>query len=480
MNATSNTPNVPSNAVSNVIFSLTAIFAGMVLLILGNTLLLITIPLEMEAASYSASVSGAIMSAYFLGFAGGAYYGQYLILQVGHIRTFACFATIFSATVVAHPLFVDPVAWGLFRLSSGICTAGIFLVIESWLNERAPFEIRGKVLAVYTTLTYAAQLLGLQLIKLFDIGAVKPYLFATLLLSFSLVPVVLTKITAPNFSETKPLSLRTLTKFSPLAVVGTAVSGIMMGSFYSLAAIFISRLGYSNADATNFTSGMVIGGLLFLFPVGWLTDRFDRRLVLLLILIVSAVACFLTAIQNTVLPGIVGLIALAVVIGSSISSIYPIAITQAYDYLEPDQYVAAATGLFVAFAIGSFGGPFITGFLMQYTVPEALFFMMSLTSLSLAAFTFYRMRAREALPMEEQEQVFVTTAIVSELDPRAEPELEEEKEIWETMREEAIIARVEAFGDQEEPEPETEPEPEAEQEGDTEDQSETQKPKDED
>lgn len=408
---------------AQVIRSVTMLLLGVVLLMVGNTLLGIAVPLELEEAQYSRTVSGTIMAVNFLGLGFGALYGRTLISQVGHIRAFAFFATVYSAAVIAFPLWFTPLIWGIARFLAGACLAGLYMIIESWLNERTPSAQRGTVLGTYTTLIFAAQIVGTPLINLFDVGAVEIYLIATLLLSLSLIPVVLTRIPAPTLTEATPMTIRELVGSSPLAVATTAGSGVVMGLFQGLATQYGSALGLSVFQISIFQSSMIFGGLLFMLPIGWISDRFDRRRILVGILIATITAALAIGLNGELGGGFFVLCGATIVLGAAMTSIYGIGIAQAYDYLDPEQYVSAAMGLLIAYSAGSFIGPIIGGYLMDTAGPSLMFWMTAATALALLLFTLYRMQVREALAVEEQENVVIEPAVVMatyELDPRTD------------------------------------------------------------
>ena len=230
-----------------VLNSVLALLIGVVLLAMGNTLLNIILPLKMEDAGYSTASYGFLGSVFFAGLLTGALSAKNFIQSFGHIRAFAAFATVFSAVVILHPLFKAYAFWILLRFIGGFCIAGLFAAIEAWLNQQSSAENRGKVLAVYFMSNYMAMIMGQFLVNLWDIKQLEPYLLASLLVSFSLLPVVMTKFPQPSFSDAKPMSLVALTRFSTFGSCRITNCWLSSGGLVFLGSALCdrSRLQYS-------------------------------------------------------------------------------------------------------------------------------------------------------------------------------------------------------------------------------------------
>lgn len=405
------------------------LLAGAVML-LGGSLLGLILPLKMRAAGFPAEMTGLVMAAYFGGLLAGSLYGKRLIAEVGHIRAFAGFAAIMAASVVAYPLLFEALSWGLLRLIQGFCTAGLFAALESWLNDRTDNARRGRVLGVYMIVNYAAIMAGQLMVNLWDIGGQEGFLMAAMLAALCLVPVVLTRLEAPDLTEIKPLNLRQLYAASPLAVVAACASGLMMGGYYGMGAIFASDLGFDVLWVSLFTSSVILGGLSFQWPIGRLSDRLDRRTVLLGLLVVLILVCAggmaWTAAQGPAWP----LLGLGLVLGATMTAVYPISVAQAFDYLPRDRYVAASSGLLLAYSAGATAGPVASAGAMGMLGPSGFFAFIGAVGAVSAAFVLYRMQARAPLPAGQQEAFVAVprmSPVVGELDPRAEAPEEPKK-----------------------------------------------------
>jgi MFS family permease len=272
------------------------------------------------------------------------------------------------------------------------------------------------VLSLYMITSYLAMGSGQLLVNVWGVDGLEPFILISILISLSLVPVTLTTVAGPEIAREKPLSFLELYRISPVGVLGSFSSGLIQGGFYGLAAVFARAIGMSVFEVSLFVGSAVFGGLLLQWPVGRLSDRFDRRTVLFWVLIAAtliAVAQIVLARLETQLPP---LLLLTGLYGGAATAVYPISVAQAYDYVERDRLVSASSGLLLSYAIGATAGPLIASALMQAFVPAALFaFIGSVT----AVFSLFA-----ALPNEEQ-ATFVplptTTPVVGELDPRAAP-----------------------------------------------------------
>lgn len=393
------------------------------ILMLGNSLLGLLLPLKMREAGYSTEITGVIMAAYFAGLLLGAIYGKRLIGQVGHIRAFAGFAALMTASVLAYPMIFNAVSWGILRVFSGFCIAGIFAVLESWLNERSDNATRGRVLSVYMMVNYSAIMAGQLMVNLWDLAAIGGFIVAAILICLSLVPVVLTRIEAPDLRAAKPLPFRELYRASPLAVVGCVMGGMMMSSYYGVGAIFARDMGLGLFDVSLFMGAVILGAFLLQYPVGRLSDRYDRRTVLLCLLMLAVLVCGAAIVGISLTDPLPVLLVAAPLLGGAMAGIYPLSMAQAFDYLPRDRYVAASGGLVLAYGIGATMGPILSALAMGALGPQAFFGFIGIVAGCFASFVFYRMLSRASIPAELQESFVAmprNSPVVAELDPRAE------------------------------------------------------------
>jgi MFS family permease len=379
------------------------------------------LPLRMGMADFPPFVVGMVMSAYFVGTVFGVFLGGRLIANVGHIRTFAALASILSATAIAHPFLVAPLPWGILRLVYGFCLAGILMCTESWLNERATNEIRGRVLSLYMTTVYLGQGGGQFLLFLDDKQQFTLFIVASILFSLALVPIAVTRVREPAPIEPVRLRLKELYGLSPLGLSGAFASGIMLGGFYGLAPYFAQQTGLGFEGAAKFMAAAIVGGLALQWPMGRLSDRFDRRTVFGGV----ALAVCVTSFAFFALPegGQAPLFVLAAIFGGALFTLYPLCVAHTNDHIGPGDLVRASGGLIVTYGIGAAIGPVAAAGLIGFVGPFGLFVFIGAVALAIASYTFWRMGQRSAPPAEQQgpfQPVPRTTPVASHLDPRAE------------------------------------------------------------
>lgn len=397
---------------------------GCGLLVLGNGLIGILLPVRMGIETVSPDISGLVMSAYYMGFMMGSVLGQGIIRRVGHIRAFAAFAALATATSLVHALVFNVALWAILRILTGFCIAALYATIESWLNVKASNEGRGQILSIYLVTTYLASLIGQLLINAIEIEGLGLFCLGALLMALSLVPVVLTRVAGPELGGVKRLGLRVLYKASPLGVVATGGAGLLSGAFYALGAIYAGSLHLSVLQISLFMGVPIFGGLVLQWPIGRLSDRYDRRTVLLGVLVMCVLSSVTLSIFSFGGASLTTLLVAVVFLGGALATIYPIAVAQAYDYVDRADMVGASGGLLLVWAIGGTVGPLVASFFMGRFGPSALFVYLAVVGSAIATFTLYRMLRRQALPSAEQTNFVpmqTTSAIANALDPRTDP-----------------------------------------------------------
>jgi MFS family permease len=403
--------------------SVSSLLFGAGVLILGNGLVGIVLPVRMSLERVPTQVSGLVMSAYYAGLVLGCLWGRGIIMRVGHIRAFAAFAAVVAATTLIYPLWFNAVAWGVLRAIGGFCMAGLFATIESWLNLRASNETRGQILSLYMVTSYLASTLGQFLVNGWSVRGLELFCLGDMLLSLSLVPVVLTRVTGPDLGRATPLSILHLYRISPLGVAASLGSGLISGAFYAMGAIFAAGIGMSVLAISIFMSVALVGGFAMQWPIGWLSDKYDRRTVLLWVLIAIATFCLIAFATSSSGHPMAWLFLCTLLFGGGAATIYPLALAHAFDYVEREQMVPASAGMLLAWAIGATTGPNLASSLMSAAGNWALFLYLAGVAAGLALFVRYRMGRRAALPSAEQAKFAPraeATVIAGALDPRAE------------------------------------------------------------
>jgi len=408
-------------AISSVRSLLLAIF----MLMAGGGFMSTLIAVRLERSGSSALVVGIVGTAYFLGLVLGSIRAGLLVARVGHIRAFAAFVSLFSATTLSYAVYRDPVLWAGLRLIDGLCVAGVYVCLESWLNERAEAKSRGSVLAAYMIALYLGQAAGQFLLNISDAKPSLPFAVASILISLSAIPVALTRIHAPPLASNATLPIKTLYAISPLGMVGAALTGAMLGAFYSLGAVYARRLGMDLGTVALFMSTVIFGGVALQWPLGMLSDRFDRRRVIVLAFAGTLAAGLATALTGA--PGL-PLFLFGALFGGLSFALYPLCVAHANDHLLPDQRVAASGGLVLTYSAGAAAGPLLAASVMTVAGAPGLFLFIATCAGAALLFGLWRQTRTLPVPAEQQQTYQVlprTTPISAALDPLAPNEAEE-------------------------------------------------------
>jgi MFS family permease len=384
----------------------------------GGGFLSTLIAVRLQEAGTSEIMLGAVAAAYFLGLTIGSRHVSRVVRRVGHIRAFAAFASLYSASALIYVFAQHPLPWAALRFVDGLCMAGVFICLESWLNERALPKARGTILAAYMMALYGGQAVGQFLLNLSASRPSLPFIAASILLSLTVIPVLLTRISQPEPSEDSPLPMRNLYGISPLGIVGALGTGLILGAFYGLGAAYARAIGASLAQTALFMSFAILGGVALQWPLGLLSDRFDRRRVLVLTFFGTLAAALFIAIVAPTGPWLIGLAAL---FGGLAFALYPLSVAHTNDQLDPRQRLAASGGLVLVYSAGAVAGPLVAASAMKWAGPAGLFLSIGLFAGLVAGFGIWRQLARPSVPGESQlpyQAMPRTTPAATLLDPR--------------------------------------------------------------
>ena len=377
-----------------------ALLVSTAILLMGNGLQSTLLPLRAQVEGFSTIQIGIVGSAYYIGFAAGCFWGPHLVKRVGHIRTFTAMVAIASAMPLAHSIWLSATLWWLLRAVSGFCLATLFMIIESWLNEKANNENRGVVFSIYTIITLTVMTIGQLMINLSPLESFVLFSVASVLVSLAAVPLSLSKASAPAQVQTVRIRLLYLFRLSPIGVIGAFAVGIQQGAFWSLGPIFAERIGMDTLAITLFMSTAVIGGAIGQWPLGKLSDRIDRRMVLVGACVVAAAIGITIRFVNPTLGQ--GVLVLTLLWGITSFPLYSICAAHMNDHVEEGGFVEASSGLLLIFAAGAVLGPMIVSPFMTLRSPYTLFSLIAATQLLLAVFAVYRMRVGERVPEAER------------------------------------------------------------------------------
>jgi MFS family permease len=408
-----------------------ALLGSVAIMVLGNGLLGTLLGVRAVLEGFDPGTIGLMMSGYFVGYIAGAAYCPFLIARAGHIRTFAACAAIAAATTLSHPILITEAVWTGLRFVTGFCVAGMIMIAESWLNGHAVKATRGRLLTVYGSLMMASWGASQFLLAVAPTDTYILFSLASMLLSLCLVPLTLARTTS-NPSEITPvrMGLRRLYSISPLGAVGVFVSGLTMTAFWSMAPAYARGVDLRGLEISLFMSAAMFGGLVLHWPIGWLSDRYDRRTVIIASALVAAVAAIVLAIFGG--KNLAWLMPVGFVLGGVGVTSYSLCVAHSNDFFEERDLVPLASSLIMLYGVGGALGPLLAGQVMALIGPAGLFAYVAIMQAFFFGFGLYRMRQRPALPNELQEKfvampevVMPTSHVAVQMDPRsAEPAAE--------------------------------------------------------
>ena len=372
--------------------SFAALFLSIVLLQISNGGLGPLDALSGFALNFSSAEIGLLGSAHFLGFFIGCWYAPRVMGAVGHSRAFAAFAATGAIGLIAHMLIIDPYAWALMRIASGLCIAGCYTVLESWLQAKVTNETRGRTMGTYRVVDNLAFLIAQLLIGFLEPADYVSYNLLALICCASLLPLTLTKIKQPETPKALKLRPKLALFRSPLAVAGVLVAAVSAAAFRMVGPIYGAQVGLEVEQIAYFLSAYVFGGALAQYPIGWFADKYDRRWVLIWLSVAAIVSSILStsiSYNNTL-----GIFLIAFGFGFTTFPIYSVAAAHAHDFASLDERVELSASLLFYYAIGAIAAPLFASFLMDSFGPNAMFVLIAFAHLLLVIFGVARMRVR--------------------------------------------------------------------------------------
>jgi len=379
-------------------YSIAAILASMVLLVHGNGLLSTLVSLRGEAEGMKVASIGLMMSLFFGGYVTGTIFIPRVVKAIGHIRTFAGFASLSSAVSLLYVLLVLPFFWYVLRAVSGACYAGLIVVVESWLNGTAERTQRARVLAVYNIVLLGSWASSQQMLNLSDLMGHTLFISVAIFFSLGLTPITLGSTIEPGTVSAPRLDIRQLYGISPMGTAGTLVSGLSVGAFLGLGPVFAGSLGMDLGGISHFMSTTMLGGLVFLWPMGWLSDRTDRRKVIIMASSMMLVSGLLMAWLGDgpafLLP--------AAVFGGGMFTIFSLSAAHLNDYIDASEFVSSAGRMLFLYGSGAIAGPVLASAAMWLLGPVGLPVYLVLVNAVFLEFALYRLRMRAPVPSGEK------------------------------------------------------------------------------
>ena len=381
-----------------VLSSIWALLLGVVLIMLGNGMHFTLIGLRGGIEGFSPTELAVVTSGYFLGFLSGARGTPLMIQRVGHVRVFAALGSFMSAALIALPLLTEPWAWTVLRILVGFCMSGIYVAAESWLNAAATNDTRGKVLSAYM-IAQTLGIIGAQgLLTLGDAGTSVLFICASILVSVSFAPILLSAAVVPAVEVARPMPLRDLFKGSPLGTVGIFLLGSVYATQSGMGAVFGTQIGLTATQISIFIAMLFAGALVLQYPIGWLSDRMDRRKLIFGLAALGATSCGLGWVTG---GGLWLLMMAAFLAGGVTTPLYALFLAYTNDSLSAAEMPAASGGLVFTFGLGAIAGPLVTGWAMQALDPYAFWLVLGITFATIAVYALYRMTQRAVTPVNE-------------------------------------------------------------------------------
>lgn len=374
------------------------LFFGLSLIMLGNGLQGTLLGIRATIEGFDTSITGLIMSGYFIGLIIGCHYVPRMIEKVGHVRVFGALASVASVSILIQGVWIDPFFWWTMRLVTGFAYSGLFIVSESWLNDASDNDTRGQMLSIYMIISLGSMAGGQLLLNIASPEQIELFILTSLLISLAVVPLLISATHAPSIDTPESVGILQLFQVSPLGVFGMFASGISVGAFFGMGAVYTTTLGFSVKEVSFFMSSVILGGFISQYPLGWLSDRLGRRQVILNTCMVGTILGFYAAFNETT-----GWLfyAFAILIGATLMPLYALCSAHVNDYLSPKQMVAASGTLVLVSASGAAIGSPIAALGMKFFGSGAFYGTIASTMLSVVIYTLWRSRQRDELQEED-------------------------------------------------------------------------------
>jgi MFS family permease len=405
-----------------VLLSTWPLLLGVMLLMIGNGMQGSLLGIRGTAGGFSTYEISFVMSAYFVGFLFGSKLAPEMIRRVGHVRVFAALGSLISAVLILYPVVPDWVSWAVMRGLIGFCFAGVYVTAESWLNNTATNETRGQAMSLYMMVQMVGIITSQALLNIPDPSGFVLFILPSVLVSLAFMPILLAATPAPVFDTIKPLGFRRLFRISPLGCAGMLLTGGIFAAMFGMAAVWGSMVGLSVTQITVFIAAMYMGGLIFQYPIGWASDRMDRRKLILGLSVTGSLVMILSFALPLPYPVLVGS---AMILGGVINPLYSLLIAYTNDYLTKEEMPAASAGMIFLNGLGAIGGPVVAGWMMAQVGPGGFFLLMGLLFGALALYAAWRMTRRASAPsaggfapISPSASAMAVEAVVDRADPR--------------------------------------------------------------
>jgi len=409
-----------------------ALFLGMFMLMVGNGLQGTLLGLRGDQEGFSTFALSIVMSGYFVGFLFSSKVTPELIRRVGHVRVFAALGSTISAVLIMYPVLVEPWAWTVGRIIIGFCFCGVYITAESWLNDASSNETRGKALSIYMMVQMVGIVFAQYIVSQGDVGGFTLFIIPSILVSMAFAPILLSIRPTPQFAQTKPLSIKRLIKASPLGCMGMFLLGGVFASQFGMSAVYGSQVGLTVGQISLFVSAIYIAALVAQYPIGWASDKIDRRILILWISMIGGAGSLIAFF----IPGNFTIILIsAAILGGTSNPLYALLIAYTNDYLEREDMAAASGGLLFINGLGAIAGPLIVGTMIEKLGANAFWLFTGVLMFLVGFYAMYRMTRRSRADQEFEQTTYTavsaaTSAVLVEVAQEifVEEEIAEEKE----------------------------------------------------
>lgn len=374
-----------------------ALLFGMFLLMLGNGLQGTLLGVRGSIEGMSPQTMSWVMTGYFVGFLFGSQLTPNMIRRVGHVRVFAALGSLVSACLILYAAWTNPYFWFLLRIIVGFCFSGIFVVAESWLNDSSSNETRGQTLSAYLIVQMMGIVLAQAVLNFADPSGYMLFIIISVVVSLSFAPILLSVSPAPQFQTSKRMTLSQLWSISPLGVVGQFFLGAIFAALFGMASVYGTERGLTVKDISLFVAAIYFGGMILQYPIGWVSDRMDRRV---LIFIVCSIGTFFSFAAN-LSDNFIWLLIVAFIIGGVSNPLYSLYIAYTNDYLEHDDMASASGGLIFLTGIGAIFGPSIVGWLLDAYGAASYFWFIGTVMAIMGSYALYRMTQTSSTAVED-------------------------------------------------------------------------------
>ncbi|SEM48124.1 Predicted arabinose efflux permease, MFS family [Loktanella fryxellensis] len=387
-----------------------ALFLGMFMLMIGNGLQGTLLGLRGELEGFSTLELSIVMSGYFAGFLFASKMAPEMIRRVGHVRVFAALGSTISAVLIMYPVLTDPIAWTLGRVVIGFCFCGVYITAESWLNDASSNETRGQALSIYMIVQMAGIVTAQWIITRGDVGGFVLFIVPSILVSMAFAPILLSIKPVPAFGRIQPMKVTRLIRTSPLAAVGMFLLGGVFSAQFGMSAVYGARAGFSVGQISLFVSAIYMAALVAQFPIGWVSDRLDRRIVIIIVALVGGAGSIVAGL----FPASYGLALLSgAIVGGTSNPLYALLIAYTNDYLEKEDMAAASGALLFVNGVGAILGPITLGYMLDGMGPRGYWVFIAVLMLAVAVYGIWRMTRRSRADIASDQTSFASLPLTT-------------------------------------------------------------------